>query len=155
MLVLAVLLIGWLAFRTAGHMGVKALASWRAAGRWALAVMLVLTASAHFTAMRHDLVKMVPGWMPQPTAVISATGLLELAGAGVILLRPTRRLAGILLCLLFTAMFPANIKAAREGLTLGGSAATPLWLRAPMQVSFIGLAWWSTRPGHPEGPRQG
>ncbi len=154
MLVLAVLLIGWLAFRAAGYLGVKTLASWRAAGRWALAVMLVSTASAHFTSMRHDLVKMVPSWMPQPMAVIFATGLLELAGAAGILLRPTRRLAGILLCFLFIAMFPANVKAARDGLTLGGSAATQLWLRVPMQVLFIALAWWSTRPGHAEGPRQ-
>lgn len=154
MLVLAVLLVGWGVFRAAGYLGVKALASWRAAGRWALAVMLVFTASAHFTAMRHDLVKMVPAWMPQPMAVIFVTGLFELAGAAGILLRPTRRIAGVLLCLLLVAMFPANIKATREGLTLGGSSATPLWLRAPMQVLFIGLAWWSTRPVHAEGPRQ-
>ena len=154
MLVVAVLLIGWGLFRAAGYLGVKALANWRAAGRWALALMLVFTASAHFTSMRHDLVKMVPGWMPQPSAVIFVTGLLEVAGAVGILLRPTRRLAGILLCLLFVAMFPANIKAAQEGLTLGGSAATPLWLRAPLQVLFIGLVWWSTQPAHSEGPRQ-
>lgn len=152
MLVLAVLLIGWFVFRAAGYLGVKALASWRAAGRWALALMLVFTASAHFTAMRHDLVTMVPGWMPQPMAVIFVTGLLELAGAAGILLRPTRRLAGLLLCLLFIAMFPANIKAAQEGLTLGGSAATPLWLRVLMQILFIGLAWWSTRPANSERP---
>lgn len=153
MLVLAVLLIAWIAFRAAGYLGVEALANWRAAGRWALALMLVFTASAHFTAMRHDLVKMVPDWMPQPTAVIFVTGLLELAGAAGILVRQTRRLAGILLCILFIAMFPANVKAASEGLTLGGSAATPLWIRLPLQVLFIGLAWWSTRPRHSEQPR--
>lgn len=154
MLVLAVLLIGWIVFRAAGYLGVKALASGRAAGRCALALMLVFTASAHFTTMRYDLVKMVPGWMPQPMAVIFLTGLLEVAGAAGILLRPTRRLAGVLLCLLFIAMFPANIKAAREGLSLGGSAATPLLLRVPMQVLFIGLALWSTWPGDSEGPRR-
>lgn len=154
MLVLVVLLIAWIAFRAAGYFGVKALASWRSSGRWALAVMLVFTASAHFTAMRHDLVKMVPGWMPQPMAVILVTGLLELAGAAGLLLRPTRRLAGILLCLLFIAMFPANIKAAQEGLTLGGRAATALWLRVPMQVLFIGLALWSTWPGDSERQRR-
>jgi uncharacterized membrane protein len=153
-LVLAVLLISWVVFRAAGYVGVKALASWRAAGRWALAVMLVFTASAHFTAMRHDLVKMVPDWIPQPMAVIFVTGLLELAGGAGILLGPTRGIAGVLLCLLFVAMFPANIKAAREGLTLGGSAATQLWLRAPMQILFIWLAWWSTRPWHSGGLRQ-
>ena len=86
MLVLAVLLISWIVFRAAGHLGVKALATWRATGRWALAVRLVFTASAHFTPMRQDLVKMVPQWIPYPAAVIFVTGLLELAGALGILL---------------------------------------------------------------------
>jgi hypothetical protein len=28
--------------------------------------------------------------------------------------------------------------------TLGGSAATPLWIRTPLQILWIGLLWWST-----------
>jgi hypothetical protein len=36
------------------------------------------------------------------------------------------------------------VKAARDRLTLRGKPATGLWLRAPMQVFFIGLLWWST-----------
>jgi hypothetical protein len=43
-------------------------------------------------------------------------------------------------------MFPANVKAAQDGLTLGGNPATALWLRAPMQILFIWLAWWTSRP---------
>jgi uncharacterized membrane protein len=107
--------------------------------------MLMFTASAHFTGMRHDLVRMVPGWVPQPLAVVYITGVLELAGAVGILLPHTRRLAGICLCLLFLAMFPANVKADLQGLTIGGSAATPLAVRVPMQLLFIWLAWWSSR----------
>jgi uncharacterized membrane protein len=80
--VLAVLLLSWAAFRTAGICGIAALETWRSSGRWALAVILFVTASAHFTAMRHDLVKMQPEWIPKPMLVIYVTGLLEVAGGG-------------------------------------------------------------------------
>jgi uncharacterized membrane protein len=42
-------------------------------------------------------------------------------------------------------MFPANVNAARKQLTLGGRPVTPLWLRLPMQLLFIGLLWWSSQ----------
>lgn len=145
MTVLAVLLVSWVMFRAAGAAGVRALSSWRDSGRWALALMLLFTAAAHFTSMRHDLVKMVPEWMPQPGLVIFITGVLEIAGAIGLLLPRTRRIAGVSLCLLFALMFPANVRAAQEGLTIGGAPATALVLRLPMQVLFIWLAWWSTR----------
>lgn len=144
MIVLAVLLAAWAGFRAAGGLGVAAWSTWRDAGRWALAVMLFFTAAAHFTAARHDLVKMVPAWVLQPMAAIYLTGVLEIAGAIGILLRPARRAAGFALCALLVAMFPANVKAAREGLSVAGNPATELWLRAPMQILFIWLAWWST-----------
>ena len=109
-------------------------------------MMLIFTASSHFTSMRHDLAKMVPVWLPAPMGVIYLTGVLELAGAiGILLPAPVRSFAGICLCLLLVAMFPANVKAAQESLSLGGNPATALWLRLPMQVLFVWLAWWSTR----------
>ncbi|MCW5978794.1 MAG: DoxX family protein [Bryobacteraceae bacterium] len=151
MTVLVVLLGAWGLFRAAGAFGVRAWSTWRDSGRWALAAMLMLTASAHFTAMRHDLVRMVPEWVPQPEAVIYLTGVLEIAAAVGILVRSTRRIAGLGLCALLIAMFPANVRAVQEGLTLGGSPPTPLWLRAPMQIGFIWLAWWSTRTRQSDG----
>jgi hypothetical protein len=42
-------------------------------------------------------------------------------------------------------MFIANFNAAQKGVTLRGKPPTPLWLRAPMQILFIALLWWSTR----------
>lgn len=74
------------------------------------------------------------------------TGLCEILGAVGILVPGTRRLAGILLILFFIAVFPANVHAARSGASLGGRPATPLALRLPMQLLFIALAWWVTRP---------
>jgi uncharacterized membrane protein len=69
----------------------------------------------------------------------------ELAGAIGLVIPETRRAAGIALILFFIAVLPANIHAARAGVTLRGRPATPLWLRVPMQILFIFLAWWSTR----------
>ena len=42
------------------------------------------------------------------------------------------------------AVFPANVNAALNGIPLGGEAPTPLWLRAPMQLLFIGMLWWTS-----------
>jgi uncharacterized membrane protein len=56
-----------------------------------------------------------------------------------------RRLAGVCLIALLIGMFIANVNAAQKGVTLRGKAATPLWLRTPMQVLFIALLGWSTQ----------
>jgi len=143
MLVLFVLLISLLLYRAIGALGVAALATWAGATRWALATMLVFTASAHFTKMKHDLVRMMPDWIPQPMALIYFTGLCEIAGAIGLLMPGLRQGAGIALIVFFIVVFPANVKAARTGVGLGGKRATPLWLRSSMQLLFILLTWWS------------
>ena len=60
MLVLIVLLAAWLVFRGLGAAGVHALASWQDSARYALVVMFVFTATAHFNKMKHDLAQMIP-----------------------------------------------------------------------------------------------
>lgn len=57
-----------------------------------------------------------------------------------LLLPATRSTAGLCLALLLIAMFPANINAARKHIQLRGKRPTPLWLRLPMQLVYIGLA---------------
>ena len=143
MIVLSVLLISLLIFRVLGELGIEALGTWPAATRYALATMLVFTASAHFTKMKSDLVLMVPDWVPWPSAVVYFTGVCELAGAAGLLISGLRQAAGIGLIVFFILVFPANVKAAQTGVAVGGKQATPLWLRAPMQLLFIALTWWS------------
>jgi|SRR5437016_4697452 len=75
MIVLFVLLLSLLLYRAIGALGVVALATWVGATRYALATMLVFTASAHFTKMKHDLARMMPDWIPRPMALIYFTGL--------------------------------------------------------------------------------
>jgi uncharacterized membrane protein len=144
MLVLMVLLVSWVAFRVIGAIGVHALASWQSSALYALVVMFVFTASAHFNKMKHDLARMIPSYFPRPLLIIYVTGVLELLGAAGLMVPQFRRLAGVCLIALLVGMFLANINAAQKGVTLGGRPPTPLWLRVPMQITFIALLWWST-----------
>jgi len=131
-------------FRGIGAAGVHRFASWQDSARYALAVMFVFTASAHFNKMKYDLARMIPSYFPRPLLIVYITGLLELLGAAGLVL-PQFRFAGICLIALLVGMFIANVNAAQRGVTLRGKPATPLWLRAPMQALFIALLWWSTR----------
>ena len=73
------------------------------------------------------------------------TGICEIAGAIGLLIPELRSAAGICLIIFFIAVLPANIHAAKTGAGLRGKPATALWLRIPMQVLFIVLAWWVSR----------
>jgi uncharacterized membrane protein len=73
------------------------------------------------------------------------TGVCEFLGAAGLLIPRFRSPAGICLILLLIGMFTANTNAALKRVTLGGKPVTPLWLRAPMQIVFIGLIWWASR----------
>ena len=140
---LIVLLVVTTLARCAGWLGVPALRTWAAATRAGLAVMFLFTATAHFTAMRADLMRMVPPWVPEPGVMVTLTGSLEAAGAIGLLVPRTRKLAAAALVLLLVALLPANIHAALAGVTIRGAAPTPLVPRVALQVLFIALVWWS------------
>ncbi|MER6948807.1 hypothetical protein ABT294_32780 [Nonomuraea sp. NPDC000554] len=153
-LVVTVLAIAVLAFRLLGVVGVGRFAGWQVCAAHGLAVMLVVTASAHFvpagvTVMPNhaDMVRMVPPFVPFPSFMVYATGVLELLGAAGLVLSATRRAAGIALAVLFVLLLPANVHAAVAGTPFNGEVATPLWFRIPEQVLYIGVALWAARPG--------
>jgi uncharacterized membrane protein len=143
MIVLVVLFGSWLILRGIGVLGATALATWHDSARYALAVMFVFTAVAHFNKMRHDLAQMIPSFFPRPMLIVYITGVGEFLGAAGLLIPKFRFLAGICLILLLIGMFTANLNAALKGLTLRGKPVTPLWLRTPMQILFIVLIWWA------------
>ena len=145
MIVLAVLAVSWLLFRGLGMLGIKSMSSWVGALRYALAVMFLFTASAHFGSMKEDLIRMMPPWVPRPREFVYFTGACEIVGAIGLLVPGLRRAAGIGLILFLLAVLPANIHAARHKVTLAGRPATPLLLRVPMQVLFIGLVWLASQ----------
>jgi uncharacterized membrane protein len=145
LLVFLVLIVSFVMFRMLGFAGVAISASLQASARDALAAMLLFAASAHFTSMKDDLVRMMPPWIPRPKAMVYFTGFCEMAGAVGLLVPSVRRVAGFCLIAFFVAILPANIHAAKAGVTLRGKPATALWLRIPMQVVFIAWTWWAIR----------
>jgi uncharacterized membrane protein len=94
---------------------------WQAALRIALAGMFLLTASAHWGRRRPDLIRMVPDSIPRPDLLVTVTGLCEILGAIGLLVPPFTRWAAIGLAVLLIALFPANVRASREGITIGGN----------------------------------
>src|SRR5262245_59993313 len=136
MIVLLILGISILLSRAAGWLRISGLDSWSVSTRVGLAVMLFFTASAHFTQMRKDLIRMVPKSVPYPEAMVSLTGVCEILGAVGLLIPMVQKFAAIALILLLIALLPANIHAAKAGVTLRGKRSTPLLLRVPMQILF-------------------
>lgn len=145
MVVLLILILSCLIFRGLGFAGIPAFATWQASARDALSLMLVFTGVSHFTFLKDDFVRMIPPSIPWPSAMVYFTGLCEIAGAVGLLLPEFRRAAAYALIAFFLAVLPANIHAARAGVTLRGKPATRLWLRIPMQTLFITVAFWSAR----------
>lgn len=124
-------------FRLCGYLGLSYFDSWQTSLQCAVAIMLLLTASAHWGKLRPDLVRMVPDAFSKPGLIVTVTGWLEIAGAVGIVIPAFSGLAAIGLALLLVAMFPANVRAAREKLTLGGRPVPGLAIRTALQIFFI------------------
>src|SRR5262245_6569819 len=145
---LIVMLVVWLVARSIGAAGLWLGAdSWTGALRIALAAMFVFTAVSHFhPRTRPDLVRMVPASLPAPAVLVSATGLFELLGAIGLMVPQALPAAAYGLIALLVAMFPANVRAARDGLMISGRRATPLVWRLPLQLFWIAALWWVRSP---------
>ncbi|MFJ9818633.1 hypothetical protein ACIRU3_25915 [Streptomyces sp. NPDC101151] len=103
--------------------------------RAGVAAMFTLTGLAHFVGMRADLIAMVPDWLSAPGAIVTITGILELAAAAAMIHRRLATTAAGGLTLLLMAMFPANVHLAVSG------ASLPWWdelvPRTIMQAVFL------------------
>jgi uncharacterized membrane protein len=150
MAALFVLVVSLLLLRAVGLLGVKRLSSWRVAGVVAVAIMFLFTGATHFTVMKHDYAAMLPAPLPKGLWIIYLTGALEIAGAVGLLIPRTRKLAGICLALYLVAVFPGNVYAALNDVEFRGEEPTPLWLRTPIQLFFIGMVWWTAIKERPE-----
>src|SRR6185295_5320282 len=139
-----VMVVGCIAFRLLGAAGIfPAAGSWAGALRFALALMFVLTGAAHFVPRgRAEMTRMVPPRLPHPELLVTITGIFELLGAVGLLVPGLVRASAYALIALLVAMFPANVYAARIGLTVAGRPAMRLALRLPLQLIWIGALWW-------------
>ena len=140
MIPLIVLLMAVVLFLLAGQLGVLWFQVWTHALRAALACMLLVTSSAHFGKRRRYLLAMVPRSLPKPGLIVTITGVLEIAGAVGLILHATHRIAGLSLAVLFLVMFPANVRAATEHLTISGRPMLGVVPRGLIQIVFIAAA---------------
>src|SRR4051812_27738037 len=90
--------------------------TWGAAVRGGVAVMFLMTGTAHFVGMRANLIQMVPPALPNPALLVSVTGVLELLGAIGLLVPRLAPWAAAGLTLMLVGMFPANLYAATHGI---------------------------------------
>jgi len=132
----AVLVVAFAVFALAGRLGIPFAWGWWTALRCALAGMFLLTASAHWGKRRADLVRMVPARFSRPELLVTFTGICEILGALGLLYRPTARAAAGGLCLLLVCLFPANVRAAREKMTIGGRPVPSILPRTLIQALF-------------------
>jgi uncharacterized membrane protein len=137
MVPLFVLLLSFAVLRCAGLLGVTGLNNLDLPLRIALFLMFLVTASAHWGKGRPDLIRMVPPAFSRPDVLVSVTGVFEILGATGLLVSATAAPAAVCLAILLVALFPANIRAAREHLTILGRPAPGLFLRSTIQVIFL------------------
>lgn len=135
---LIVLVTSALVFWVLGKAGVTAFQDAGFVLRAALALMFLLAASAHWGKRRPDLIHMVPPSFPRADLLVTITGLLELLGVVGLLWPATARTACFCLAALLIALFPANVYAAHEKLTIGGQPVPGLPVRSLIQIVFIG-----------------
>ena len=144
MIPLIVLLVSFAIFRLAGF-GVVYFADWQHALRAALGVMFLLTASAHWGKRRPDLVRMVPRGFGNAELWVTVTGIAEVLIAVGLQFSQTALPVAVAAVVMLVGLFPANLKAAREGLTIGGRPVPGWRPRLFIQVAFmaalVAAAW--------------
>jgi uncharacterized membrane protein len=140
MAVIVTLVLGTLAARLVGWLGVDYVDSWPQAVAVGLAAMFVMTGVAHFVpAMRRDMIAIVPPRLPAPGMLVTITGVLELLGAAGVLYPPTRVAAAVCLFVLMLVMFPANVYAARMP-NPPKSMTSRLDVRTAEEIVYLGAA---------------
>jgi uncharacterized membrane protein len=134
---LVVLVVASIAFWLAGRLGVTTFQHVSTILRTALALMFLLTASAHWGKRRPDLIRMVPPQFPRPDLLVTISRMLEITGAIGLLIPSIAPPAAICLTLLLVALFPANVHAARENLTIAGQPVPGIMMRTAIQIVFV------------------
>jgi uncharacterized membrane protein len=129
--------------------GVAAITAHRSGARaWArmgLGTAFAVAGSAHL-AQPTPFEQHLPSWVPASSALVMATGLVEIAiGVALVVARRHAQTVGLAAATYLVAVWPSNIYVAIAGVEVDGQpgGAYP-WVRVPLQVLFIAWAWWST-----------
>ncbi len=110
----------------------------------ALAAFMLVAGLAHFAAPR-AYQRIVPRLLGDPAFWVRVSGVVELACAGLLLDRRTRRIGALATVAVLLAVFPANVQMALDGGIPGrpfplGSPVVA-WARLPLQIPIVLWAW--------------
>ena len=112
-----------------------------------LAFFMVFAGFLHF-AIPEPFIKIVPGFLPYPAALVYISGVFEiLLGLGLVF-KATRWISAWGLVALFIAVYPANLNMAFNHIKLAGIPDS-WWLhgiRLPFQFVLIAWAAWCAKP---------
>jgi uncharacterized membrane protein len=107
-------------------------------GRIILSFFFISVGIFHLISPKAFLLIM-PSYLPIPLALVYISGVAELLGGMAIMIPFLRKMAAWGLIVLLIAVFPANIYALQNGMTIAGHSV-PHWiliLRLPVQFIFI------------------
>jgi uncharacterized membrane protein len=112
----------------------------RRVARWLLVAFYGVAGVGHLI-FTDAMVRIVPSWVPQPQAVVIATGLCELAGAAALTTRRWRVAAGWALGAYALCVWPANfVHAAHD---LGNGRGLGWWYHYPRLAMQPAIIWWA------------
>lgn len=116
-----------------------------------LAVCMIVAGISHFVVPQ-PYIRIVPGFLPAPAALVYASGVIEVLLALGLLLPSTRQVSAWGLVILFIAVYPANLNMAFNHIQISGIPDT-WWfhaIRLPFQFVLIAWAYWYTRSETPQ-----
>ena len=105
--------------------------------RAALGAMFLLTASAHWGRRRADLIRMVPESLGSPGVWVTLTGIAEIVVAVGLQIHYVAPWVARFAIVMLGCLFPANVKAAREHLTILRKPVLSVGPRLLIQLVFI------------------
>ena len=109
---------------------------WRAG----LSIILFVAGVTHL--VRPDLfLPAMPDYIPWHGFWIAFTGVLEIAAAIGLWIRPVARITALCLVAYFVALLPAHFHVALHDIPMFGLQNPWLWVRIPFQAVFIVWAW--------------
>jgi uncharacterized membrane protein len=116
-----------------------------------LAAFFAFAGTMHFVRP-HEYRAIMPPYIPAHREAVIVSGAAEIAGGLAVIPPATRRLAGLWLIALLTAVFPANVhmalhpdEVAKLGVPADRIPAWLLWARLALQPLMMLWAWRATR----------
>ena len=111
-----------------------------------LSVCILVAGIFHFVSPV-PFIKIVPGFLPFPAALVYISGAIEIALAIGLLVPGVRSLSAWGLVALFIAVYPANLNMAFNHISILGIPENAWWfhaIRLPFQFVLIAWAYWYT-----------